>query len=373
MTDLQTTPSDAPAGAQSHPWGNFPLKICDHCQARFLHLNTSAHGAGSSQRCPQCFQSELVYQPFNSEIQSFDRPAELVIPFALSTAEIEQAVQRFSDGIPYPPEDLTGEQLRSRLNRIYLPMWLVDAQVNAKWQAEAGFNYFVVSHQERFSAQGWSSQPVEEQRVRWEPRLGRLQRTYQNIIVPALEDHRRMQDALGEFDHHKAQPFQTHLAQNITLRLPDRPPQEAWNEAKPTLQSLAADECRRAARADHLRRFVWRPEFSNPNWTLLLLPVYTTYYLDDEKRPQAVWINGQSGQISGQRRASSIRARRVALTWLIVAVICFLISLALAAASTFAPILLAFTALTFTCALLACIGVVVPLLRVWWFNRPVRP
>lgn len=372
MTELQTTPSDAPVGAQSRPWSDASLKVCDRCQARFLDMSASTQDVAPLQRCPQCFQSELITQTLSDETQPFVRPAELIIPFTLSTAEIDQAVQHFSDGIPYPPSDLTSERLRSRLNHIYLPMWLVDVQVNAEWQAEAGFNYLVVSRQERYSAQGWSSQPVEEQRVRWEPRLGRLQRTYHNISVPALEDFHRLQAVLGKFDHRKAQPFQMRLAQDVMLRMPDRLPQEAWSEAKPALQSVAADECRRAARADHLRRFVWRPEFSNLNWTLLLLPVYTTYYLDDEKRPQAVWINGQSSQISGERRASPSRARRAALIWLIMAVICFIFSLALAAASALVPPLLALAALTLTCALLACIGAITPLLQVWWFNRTVR-
>ncbi len=371
MSDFQPDPSDAPVGAQPDSWSNTSLMICEVCQARFLPLNGGAADATAPlQRCPQCYQAELVSQALSDEIQPFIHPAELAIPFALSTADIDQAVQRFANGIPFPPSDLTGERLRSRLNRIYLPMWLVDAQVKAEWQAEAGFNYRVISRQERYSAQGWSSQPVEEQRIRWEPRLGRLQRAYQNIVVPALEDHRRLQAALGEFDLRQAQPYQIRLAQNVLLRLPDRPPQAAWSEAKPALQSAAAEECRRAARADHLRRFAWRPKFNSLNWTLLLLPVYTTYYLDDEGHPQAVWINGKSGQLSGRRRASPSRARRAALIWLIAAAICFLISLALAAASTFAPLLLALAVLALTFALLAGIGAATPLLRVWWFNRP---
>ena len=48
-------------------------------------------------------------------------------------------------------------------------------------------------------------------------------------------------------------------------------------------------------------------------WTLLLLPLLSAYYLDDEGAPQAVYINGQNGTISGVRRSSMKRAQRASL------------------------------------------------------------
>jgi hypothetical protein len=69
-------------------------------------------------------------------------------------------------------------------------------------------------------------------------------------------------------------------------------------------QSSAVKECQQACRADHLREFTWQPEFSEQNWTLLLAPVYATFYLDDENKPQPILVNGQSGKLSGSRRAS---------------------------------------------------------------------
>ena len=90
-------------------------------------------------------------------------------------------MQGFSQGIPYPPADLSPENLQQRLQRLFIPAWLVDASALASWQAEAGFNYEVVSHQEKYSDTqgGWRTQEVKEPRVRWEPRLGKLERTYQ--------------------------------------------------------------------------------------------------------------------------------------------------------------------------------------------------
>ena len=126
--------------------------------------------------------------------------------------------------------------------------------------------------------------------MRWEPRLGRLARRYQNVAAPALEEHQQLKEALGKFDLAAARPYQVNVISQAFLRLPDRPQQDAWNEAQLALQNTAAEERRQAAKADHLRQFAWQPEFENQNWTLLLMPLYTSFYLDDERQPQPVWI-----------------------------------------------------------------------------------
>jgi hypothetical protein len=101
----------------------------------------------------------------------------------------------------------------------------------------------------------------------------------------------------------------------------------------------------------------------------LLLPVYTTYYQDDENKPQPILVHGQSGKISGLRRASLKRAQRSALTLLVCAAVLFLISLAVATASIFFPPVLAIGVLGIVAALLVGLGALIPVATVWWFNR----
>ena len=87
-----------------------------------------------------------------------------------------------------------------------VPVWLVDGEVQAEWRAEAGYHYQVVSHQDRYEDRrgGWSSREVKETRTRWEPRLGRLKRAYQNLRAPALEEQ-----APGRLRRHgEPQPFE---------------------------------------------------------------------------------------------------------------------------------------------------------------------
>jgi hypothetical protein len=362
-----------PSQGISDAWGlNLQAAVCEHCDWNFLLPAGSA-----PPRCPHCFQGALSLMAAGSEQLPYLNPPELVLPFSVSSEALAHSIQEFAGNIPFAPADLEPQNLRNRINRLYLPMWLVDADTEASWKAEAGFDYQVVSHQDHFDENhgGWNSHEVKEDRIRWETRLGRLKRSYQNVAAPALEEDRAIRASLGNFDLSASGPykppvsFTSEVLKGAYLRLPDRTPQDAWPDAQPALQAAAANEVRQAASAGHIRQFSWQPQFANQNWTLLLLPILTSYYLDDEKKPQAVAIHGQSGKLIGSRRSSMKRARRTSLALLGGGVAIFLISVILWAISVLMPLLFVIGVIGMLAAIVVAAGAVIPPLMTWWFNR----
>jgi hypothetical protein len=324
------------------------------------------------QRCPNCFRGELTPVAVGADGQlPHVRPPELYLPFSIPIEKVLQNIQQFAGGPWFAPTDLTSQNLRGRLKRVYWPMWLVDCDVQATWEAEAGYNYEVVSHQDRYNETqaGWTSQEVKETRVRWEPRAGRLTRSYANVPAPALEDHRQLMAKVRGFQLEQAQPYSSEALKQAFVRLPNRSSVDAWPDAVPAVQSASADECRQAARADHIRQFQWSPEYRNQHWTPLLLPVYTTYYLDDDAAPQPVFIHGQSGYLSGKRRASMKRAQRTALMILVAAAITLVLGLLFSAAGLFIPPLLVLGGIGILAAILVGVAAVIPVVMAWQINR----
>lgn len=370
-SDMNSTPDNQPLPELETAWKFQPeLVVCDQCGWGYL-----VHSDLSGRRCPHCFKVNLfrVENPQETLAQDlpYNYPPELVLPFTLTPDRLAANIGRFSQGIPYPPADLKADSLVKRLQRIYIPVWLVDASVRAGWQGEAGFNYAVVSHQEKYSQSqgGWQSQAVTETRIRWEPRRGRLDRVYHNNPVTAVEGEIGLKKLLGKYQLEGAQAYTPESARETFVRLPDRNPEDGWRELLPGLQSAAAEDCRKAAAADHLRDFRWQPDFHNRNWSLLLLPLYTTYYLDDDNLPQPVYLDGQSGIPSGERRASARRARRSGLSILAVAGAIFLISLVLALAGIAIVPLLAVGGVGLIISLLVSIAAIIPPAIAWQFNR----
>jgi hypothetical protein len=317
-----SNPDDAAkkASAQSSKlasaWGmQVALTHCEQCDWSYMIPQGS-----TIEVCPHCFQGPLASLDDLPDHLPHNLPPEMLVPFSAPPDLVDRGVQAFARRIPFAPYDLTPQKLRGRLQRIFLPMWLVDAEVVAPWQSEAGFDYQVVSHQSRYGDfGGWSEEQVKETRIRWEPRLGRLRRTYSNIPAPALEEHAAFERQLGAFDLAAAEAYQAQLASQAIVRLPNRSPEDAWPDAIPAIQLAAAEECRQAIGAEHLRDFRWTPEYGRHTWTQVLLPAFATYYHDEDGKPQAVLIHGQTGNVAGTRRSSPKRAKRASIIMLAIA------------------------------------------------------
>jgi hypothetical protein len=293
------------------------------------------------------------------------------LSFTLSEAQLHQQLRAFADSVWFAPPDLTPQNLITRVQRLYLPMWLVDGEVEAIWQAEAGFDYQAVSHHDKYNDNqgGWSSQQVTETRIRWEPRLGRLKRTYQNRAAPSLEEEAQLRAQLGPYNREKAQPYQPQALAGTIVRLPNRSPDDAWPDVVPAFQAAAAEECRQAAQAAHIRQFRWTATYQNLNWTLLLLPAYITYYLNDEQVACPVLLHGQSGQLSGRRYGSMKRAKQTGLLIASGAVVLFGLSLLLALFSVLLPPLFLLAGIGLMAAFVIGALALLPILIVWQAKR----
>lgn len=353
-------------GLDRPPEAATDMQVCEHCDWLFLS-DPSAEGRS----CPHCFHEQLAsYDGPLEQLPHSSRP-EKYIPFTLSDDALSAAVRGFAQDIPFAPGDLNPTNLRTRLERVFFPMWMVDTHVKAQWEAEGGFDYQVLSHREHYvqRAGGWQEIEQQETRTRWESRLGRLDRAYQDISVPALERHGALLHGLGDFDLSSALPFDTEAVSEAWTRWPDRPAADAWSDAVPLIRARAVEDCRMAAGADHIRAFRWAPVYGEKNWTQLLLPIYTSYYLDDDGEPQPVTIHGQRGGISGQRRSSMRRAGRTTLTLLILAIVLGSFSLLAMALPILNAALFPLALLGLLLAFGLGLSSIIPVASAWRFNR----
>ncbi|MDX1417206.1 MAG: hypothetical protein R3293_23570, partial [Candidatus Promineifilaceae bacterium] len=296
--------------------------ICEYCDWQYLLTQDEELPI-----CPHCYREQLVaLAEADAEV---DRAPELVLPFSVATSSLENSLANFSSSFRFSPRDLQGKILVRRMRPVFIPAWLVDSDVLAAWQAEAGYDYQVVSHQESYVADSWQTREVKETKIRWEARAGRLQRHYSNVRAPALEEIDEIRASLGTFASEDAQAYQPQMLEDGLVRLPNRDRQDAWPDTHPVFKKRAAEECRLASRADHIRQFKWQAQYANQHWSLLLLPVYSTWYYDDDGQPLPVLLNGRTGQLAGIMRASMKQAKRATTMIAVLAVLFFLLTLVL--------------------------------------------
>jgi hypothetical protein len=339
--------------------------LCPVCDWSYLLIGEKTE---DKQKCPHCFRGILTPITLDQAVQHNLQHPELVITPTVSSTRIDEGIVIFTREIPYPPEDLNPEVLRQRLRLFYLPVWLVDSQVTAIWNAEAGFDYEVVSHQERFVNGGWSTYEVKETRVRWESRVGRLERSYENVSAPALEISSDTWQRLGSYRVEQAEPYSADKVVHTLMRMPNQSPEDVWSHMTPSIQNRAALEVKAAVDAQHIRRFSWAPDYHNKIWTLLLVSVYATYYTDDAGQLQPIHIHARTGKVDGVRRSSMIRAQKLSLILGIIAIVGFILSLGLGVAGVLFPPLFVIAIIGGLIFAGLGLGACVPVIRAWRFN-----
>lgn len=380
MTDQETPsvqlpvpgPIVEPAGQEETPplemirdlWGApFQPANCPRCRQTFL-----VSAIMPDRTCPHCAQGPLQSQPDLPRLE----PAEMVVQFAVPPSGLEGRLGEFVRAVWLRPDDFSLERLRSRILPVFWPVWLVDGSVTGSWQAEVGFDYQVKSSQEKYVAGEWRSQEVEETRIRWEPRLGSILRSYSNVATPALTDHQKRISALGRFDYSAAIPWDSQLTDRVAIHIPDLQPESAWPLAQAGFEKAAEEDCRKAAVGQHIRSFKLDPQYDNLHWTLLLLPAYSTYYTDEEGQVHSILIHGQTGQVSGIRIASQRKGWMYGGALAVAALVMLLLGLlSFSLAPVFDPAKVLAPVLALLAFLLAA-AALVPIFWPWQWNRGQR-
>ncbi len=311
MTSNNQQPTSS--NRQPHNWlsqwpSNLSLANCERCDWIFL-LPSDVPS-----RCPHCGKSELVWLDAEMGKPVCTQPPELFIPFSVAPVRVKQSVVQFAKELWFAPEDLMAQKLSARLQKLYLPLWLVDTAVNAQWEAEMGFNYKAISHREQFKDDNWVTTQHKETRIRWEQRIGTLDRQYDNVRAPALEEQAAIEKQLGKVKRGEERPYQPNALTDTLICLPNRPPDDAWSDAQVAIQKIAAKECQLAATADHQRSYRWSAEYHNQHWTQLLYPIYATHYLDDDNKAKMIFIHGQTGKLVGERYVSLQKAKKLSVS-----------------------------------------------------------
>lgn len=303
----------------SHPRS---AQACPACQRAY---SLPAHWQGIA--CPFCQQAAL--SPVQGSVQS--PTIELIVPPGLDITRLQSQLRQFAKGVPFAVSYFNADHLAQRLLLVYWPIWLADATLKGEWDASFGYDYQVKSAREQMGGGSWTSQTVIKTRVNDEPRKGFIDRHYDNVLAPALSTHAQRLSQLGEYDLHAVHPWQPTDTAQIAIQQGQLSPSEVEAPVKQDLTKLASLDCREASDAQHTKSFTFYGEFSDMHWTQGLLPVFTSFYEDEQGQRQVVAINGQTGKVYGRRMASMKKA------WLLTGIL-FALSLILMLVLYFAKV-----------------------------------
>ena len=169
---------------------------CSRCGA----VTTLDPGVAASS-CAFCGTPAVVEAPPDGKMV---RP-EALLPFRVDRNGAVGKFRTWVQSLWFRPSDLKQKSSVTGLSGVYVPFWTFDAATHSRWSAQAGFYYYVDVEVE----ENGRTVVRREQRVRWEPAEGVLEKFFDDVPVEASKGlDRSLSEAIEPFPTAELVPYE---------------------------------------------------------------------------------------------------------------------------------------------------------------------
>ena len=178
---------------------------------------------------------------------------------------------------------------------IYIPYWTFDAQSTAEWRAQVAH-----TKQQRHynsSRKRWETRTKTE----WKWESGHVDIFIDDLMVAGTAKlSRLLLQQLQNYNLHELVVYDPSYLAGVQAQAYDVQLEAAWQTARHQMRERTKSACQAQATSRRMRNFSMQLDFGDESWRYILLPIYVATYRY-ETRTYQVMINGQSGEVSGQR------------------------------------------------------------------------
>jgi predicted RNA-binding Zn-ribbon protein involved in translation (DUF1610 family) len=246
-----------------------------------------------SDLCPFCGAAIVVDQDAAAMIIP-----EAVLPFAVNQRDALVSFRAWIASRWFAPNALKSLASHDQIQGTYLPHWTFDSDTTTEYSGMRGDHYWETEHYQDSEGR---QQTRQVQKTRWTPARGRVERVFDDSLVPAVTS--LPGDRLTElepWDLQAVTPYSPeYLAGFQTLRY-EVEPEPAFESFKQSSQPVIEADCAHDIGGDVQRVSHTDTTWSDVAFKLLLLPVWLAAYRYDDRIWQ-VMINARTGEVVGQR------------------------------------------------------------------------
>lgn len=281
---------------------------CQSCGAKSIFTPPEVAG-----RCDFC-GVQIVAQPKSSD--PIVAPSAL-LPFSITQQKASEALGNWLSSLWFAPSRLKQFAEREAIHGVYIPYWTYDTDTSTEYNGQRGEHYWETETYYDRDAQGRQQLRTRQvRRTRWYPASGRVNRWFNDVLIPATQSlpldrlsHLEPWDleALRPYDPAFLSGFR---AQRYQIEL-----QPGFELVKQAILPAIEGDVRSDIGGDEQRIDELSTNYSNITFKHLLLPVYAGAYRYNGKLFQ-ILVNGRTGEIQGERPYS---------VWKIAALVAFIL------------------------------------------------
>lgn len=313
--DLQAALSNPATG---RGWGDQPgyekrEVQCQSCRAISVFVDGKV-----AKRCDFCGSPAIIAHDASKDAIT----PQSLLPFKVSDGQMRDSLRKWYGSRWFAPSKLKSAALTDTLHGIYLPYWTFDAQVSARWRAEAGHYYY---ESESFRDSSGKAQTRQVQRVRWVPAAGNLEHFFDDALVPGTTGvHPQLLRQIEPFptvSDLKAYSPEFVRGWTVERYQIDLSKAEKLNQDDMTQQVRAL--CAAQVPGDTQRNLQVEATYRGRTFKHILVPVWLVSYTYGARSFQVV-VNGHTGAIAGEQPYSWVK-----ITFAVLAVVLLILLVAM--------------------------------------------
>jgi hypothetical protein len=246
--------------------------------------------------CPFCGSSQLIAI---EELPGL-RP-DMVIPFRIDANEAGKRFIRWISRLKMAPFSMKKQYAAGTLSGVYLPYWSFDAKTKTAYTGQAG-DYYREKDQNTHTEDGRTeAHQQSEKKTRWRFVSGSYEKAYRGIIYNDASGIK--EDVIKKLEPFKLNELEKLAPKHLTGFIAERyssGPKAAWERAKQFMSGQILDDVRGIVKrgSDVLGAVRICPDYTDIQYRLMLLPVWVSSYTFKNKT-YSLYINGQTGEITG--------------------------------------------------------------------------
>jgi DNA-directed RNA polymerase subunit RPC12/RpoP len=250
---------------------------CPSCRARVAFEPPDVAG-----KCPFCNTSIISPAEPSKPVAKPDG----VLPCKVTHKEAHQFFRKWLGGHWFAPDGLKTLAQSESFQGVYLPYWTFDAKANTVYTGERG---------------DYESTRNDDRRIRWQSIDGQFETTFDDIMVPATQSlSDKHLKRLKGWDLDDVVTYTPSFLAGFKAQRYQVPLDRAWSTAKTEMDGYLSHDVEADIGGDRQRVHSTNFEYSEITYKHVLLPVWMSTFLYQNKKYQVI-VNGQTGAVIGDR------------------------------------------------------------------------
>lgn len=257
----------------------------------------------TSDQCPYCSSNIVIESGSTSTLL---KPKSL-LPFAIDIKKAKESFKKWIYKLWFAPSDLKHKAADGKLDGIYIPYWTYDANTYTRYTGQRGTYYYETQTYTTTENGKTVTKTRQVRHTRWNYTSGHVTNSFDDVLVIASrslpEKYTRklepwcLKDLVPYNDKYlsgfRSESYQIGIIEGLTI-------------AKELMLPEIKSTIYRDIGGDEQRIDTMNTSYSDVNFKHILLPIWISSY-KYKKKTYRFLINGQTGEVQGERPYSVIK------------------------------------------------------------------